>query len=114
MKRALQLGAVGPRPPGYDSEGAGRAVGVTTGAARASAPPSSPRWPPPGRNLDALTIDDLAPSDQFHGGGKDATVRLARLAALAPGMRVLDAGGGVGGRRAPWPSSSAAASPRST
>jgi SAM-dependent methyltransferase len=50
-----------------------------------------------GKDLDALTIDDLAPSDQFHGGGKDATVRLARLAALAPGMRVLDAGGGVGG-----------------
>ena len=50
-----------------------------------------------GKNLDALTIDDLAPSDQFHGGGKDATVRLARLAGLAPGMRVLDVGGGVGG-----------------
>ena len=50
-----------------------------------------------GKNLDALTVDDLAPSDQFHGGGKDATVRLARLAGLAPGMRVLDVGGGVGG-----------------
>ncbi len=50
-----------------------------------------------GKNLDALTIDDLAPADQFHGGGKDATVRLARLADLQPGMRVLDVGGGVGG-----------------
>ena len=50
-----------------------------------------------GKNLDALTVDDLAPSDQFHGGGKDATVRLARLAGVAPGMRVLDVGGGVGG-----------------
>ena len=50
-----------------------------------------------GKNLDALTIDDLAPADQFHGGGKDATLRLARLAALEPGMRVLDVGGGVGG-----------------
>ena len=50
-----------------------------------------------GKNLDALTIDDLALTDQFHGGGKEATLRLARLAALAPGMRVLDVGGGVGG-----------------
>ena len=50
-----------------------------------------------GKNLQALTIDDLAPSDQFHGGGKGATVRLARLAGLKPGMRVLDAGGGLGG-----------------
>ena len=50
-----------------------------------------------GKNLDALTIDDLALTDQFHGGGKEATLRLARLAGLAPGMRVLDVGGGVGG-----------------
>lgn len=50
-----------------------------------------------GKDLDALTIDDLAPSDQFHGGGKPATERLARLAGLAPGMRVLDVGGGIGG-----------------
>jgi len=50
-----------------------------------------------GKNLDALTIDDLAPMDQFHGGGKDATVRLARLAGLTPGLRVLDVGGGLGG-----------------
>ena len=50
-----------------------------------------------GKNLDALTIDDLALTDQFHGGGKDATLRLARLAALEPGRHVLDVGGGVGG-----------------
>ena len=50
-----------------------------------------------GRNLDALTIDDLAATDQFHGGGKGATVRLARLAGVAPGTRVLDVGGGLGG-----------------
>src|SRR2546425_1728612 len=43
--------------------------------------------------------DDLAqaPADQFHSGGKGATERLARLAALRPGMRVLDVGGGLGG-----------------
>jgi len=50
-----------------------------------------------GKNLDTLTIDDLAPTDQFHGGGKAATVRLARLAGLSPGTRVLDVGGGLGG-----------------
>jgi sarcosine/dimethylglycine N-methyltransferase len=50
-----------------------------------------------GKNLDALTIHDLAPVDQFHGGGKASTDRLARLARLAPGMRVLDVGGGFGG-----------------
>src|SRR5256885_17004021 len=50
-----------------------------------------------GKNVDALTIDDLAPADQFHGGGKGATERLARLAGLKPGTRVLDVGGGLGG-----------------
>jgi SAM-dependent methyltransferase len=50
-----------------------------------------------GKNLDALTIDDLAPMDQFHAGGKGATLRLARLAGLSAGMRVLDVGGGLGG-----------------
>lgn len=50
-----------------------------------------------GKNLDALTIDDLAPFDQFHSGGKPATERLAHLAGLLPGMRVLDVGGGLGG-----------------
>ena len=50
-----------------------------------------------GKDLDALTVDDLAPLDQFHGGGKAATERLARSAELEPGMQVLDVGGGMGG-----------------
>ena len=50
-----------------------------------------------GKDVDALTVDDLAPLDQFHGGGKPATVRLARLAALRPDANVLDVGGGFGG-----------------
>ena len=50
-----------------------------------------------GKDLDALRVDDLAPLDQFHGGGKPATVRLARMAGLEPGTRVLDVGGGLGG-----------------
>jgi SAM-dependent methyltransferase len=50
-----------------------------------------------GKNISELTVDDLAPADQFHGGGKPATQRLARLAELKAGMRVLDVGGGFGG-----------------
>ena len=50
-----------------------------------------------GKNVDALTIDDLALADHFHSGGKSATERLARLAGVATGMRVLDVGGGLGG-----------------
>jgi ubiquinone/menaquinone biosynthesis C-methylase UbiE len=50
-----------------------------------------------GKNIEALTVDDLAPADQFHSGGKGATERLARLAKLQPGMRILDVGGGLGG-----------------
>ena len=50
-----------------------------------------------GKDAHALTVHDLAPADQFHGGGKKATDRLARLAGLRPGLRVLDVGGGLGG-----------------
>jgi ubiquinone/menaquinone biosynthesis C-methylase UbiE len=50
-----------------------------------------------GKKIDALTVDDLAPADHFHSGGKSATGRLARMAALRPGLRVLDVGGGLGG-----------------
>jgi len=50
-----------------------------------------------GKNLDTLTIEDLAATDHFHTGAKKATDRLARLGGLRPGMRVLDVGGGLGG-----------------
>jgi sarcosine/dimethylglycine N-methyltransferase len=50
-----------------------------------------------GKDVDALTVDDLAPADHFHGGGKKATDRLARVAGLSAGLRVLDVGGGLGG-----------------
>ena len=50
-----------------------------------------------GKNIDALTIHDLAITDQFHGGAKSATDRLARLLAPKPGTQVLDVGGGIGG-----------------
>src|SRR6266481_10142337 len=50
-----------------------------------------------GKDPNALTIQDLAPADHFHGGGKAATDRLARAAQFSPGTRVLDVGGGLGG-----------------
>jgi len=50
-----------------------------------------------GKDLQRLTVDDLAVSDHFHSGGKPATGRLARLFGARPGLRVLDVGGGLGG-----------------
>ncbi len=50
-----------------------------------------------GKDLAHLSPADLAPVDQFHVRGKEATVELARLAALRPGERVLDVGCGLGG-----------------
>lgn len=44
-----------------------------------------------------LTVEDLAPLDQFHAGGLAFTRRLAALGGLAPGDHVLDVGGGLGG-----------------
>ncbi len=56
-----------------------------------------------GKDLDNLSVDELAASDQFHGGGRPATLRLAELAGLheptpdGAARRVLDVGGGLGG-----------------
>ena len=50
-----------------------------------------------GKDVHALTRDDLTPFDEFHGGGRASTRSLAELAALAPGTHVLDIGSGVGG-----------------
>ena len=50
-----------------------------------------------GLELRTATPDALAPLDQFHGGGKEATRLLARQAEVTAGMRVLDVGGGLGG-----------------
>lgn len=41
-----------------------------------------------GKDPDALTVDDLAPVDQLHVHGKDATLELARLTGLTPEMKV--------------------------
>lgn len=50
-----------------------------------------------GRDVDALTLEDLAPIEEFHIGGREASARLAELAGLAAGQRVLDVGAGIGG-----------------
>jgi SAM-dependent methyltransferase len=50
-----------------------------------------------GVGVEALTREDLAAFDEFHGGGRESTRALARLAMLEPRMRVLDLGCGIGG-----------------
>ncbi|MDQ3913058.1 MAG: methyltransferase domain-containing protein [Actinomycetota bacterium] len=50
-----------------------------------------------GKDPDALSLRDLAPIDQLHARGREATLELARLAGITPSMRVLDVGGGLGG-----------------
>lgn len=50
-----------------------------------------------GKDLAKLTPADLAPVDAFHIRGRAATVELAKLASLEPGLRVLDVGCGLGG-----------------
>jgi ubiquinone/menaquinone biosynthesis C-methylase UbiE len=50
-----------------------------------------------GKDIDRLTPDDLAPVDEFHGGQRQATIRLADLVGLSGGERVLDIGSGIGG-----------------
>jgi len=43
------------------------------------------------------TIDALAPYDQFHGRGMDATIELANLMPIHEGDSILDVGSGIGG-----------------
>jgi MPBQ/MSBQ methyltransferase len=50
-----------------------------------------------GKDLDHLTPDDLAPVDEFHGGQRPATMRLAELVGFTGTERVLDVGSGLGG-----------------
>jgi ubiquinone/menaquinone biosynthesis C-methylase UbiE len=50
-----------------------------------------------GKDLDRLAPDDLAPVDEFHTGGRQATIAFAERADFAPGMHLLDIGCGIGG-----------------
>lgn len=50
-----------------------------------------------GKDPARLKPSDLAPVDEFHIRGREATVELAHRAFLKPGDRVLDVGSGLGG-----------------
>jgi ubiquinone/menaquinone biosynthesis C-methylase UbiE len=50
-----------------------------------------------GKDVNNLTLQDLAPVDEFHVRGQEATAELARAARLDATMHVLDVGSGVGG-----------------
>jgi SAM-dependent methyltransferase len=50
-----------------------------------------------GKDPDRLTPADLAPVDEFHVGGGEATAALFAPLGLRPGMRWLDIGSGLGG-----------------
>ena len=47
--------------------------------------------------IDRLTIDDLAPVDEFHSRGRRGTEELARMLAPLPSDHVIDIGSGIGG-----------------
>jgi SAM-dependent methyltransferase len=50
-----------------------------------------------GKDIAHVATRDLAPVDEFHTGGRQATDDLAQAMALRPGMRLLDIGSGIGG-----------------
>ena len=50
-----------------------------------------------GKDMDRLTIDDLAPIDEFHSRRRTATAELGVLLAPVASDRVIDIGSGVGG-----------------
>ena len=50
-----------------------------------------------GKNLDAITVEDLVEVDEFHIGGIQATNDLLDQLYIGPETRVLDIGSGLGG-----------------
>ncbi|HZD57231.1 MAG TPA: methyltransferase domain-containing protein [Anaerolineales bacterium] len=50
-----------------------------------------------GKDVDNLKPEDLAPIDEFHIRGREATLELARAAGITSATRVLDVGCGLGG-----------------
>src|SRR5262245_42980445 len=59
-----------------------------------SSSPRSRRWE---KTSSILRRTIWRPVDEFHSGGRNATVRLAQLAQISNGERVLDVGCGIGG-----------------
>jgi len=50
-----------------------------------------------GKDLDHLAPADLAPVDEFHIGGRQATTNFAAELEVEPGLHFLDIGSGLGG-----------------
>ncbi len=50
-----------------------------------------------GKDVNRLKPEDLAPVDEFHIRGREATLELAGVVGLGPNMHVLDVGSGLGG-----------------
>ena len=50
-----------------------------------------------GKDLNSLRPEDLAPVDEFHIRGIEATLELADSIGLDDGKLVLDVGSGIGG-----------------
>jgi SAM-dependent methyltransferase len=50
-----------------------------------------------GKDLNRLSPKDLSPVDEFHIGGRPATIAFAQEFGAQPGMRLLDIGCGLGG-----------------
>ncbi len=67
----------------YDDEALGRRLLDALGSA--------------GHDIERLTPDQLAPVDEFHIGGRQATAEFAAQLGLHPGLRLLDVGSGIGG-----------------
>ena len=50
-----------------------------------------------GKSIDTLTVDDLAPVDEFHIGGRQASEDFLDQLSLSPDHHVIDVGCGLGG-----------------
>ena len=50
-----------------------------------------------GKDVNALTREDIATFDEFHIRGRAATIEIGQLADLQPGAELLDLGCGIGG-----------------
>ncbi len=50
-----------------------------------------------GKTIDTVTLDDLAPVDEFHIGGRQASEAFLDQLAIEPDHAVLDVGCGIGG-----------------
>src|SRR5918994_6144310 len=50
-----------------------------------------------GKDPDQLSIEDLAPVDEFHIRGREATVELGYALGISADQHVLDVGSGIGG-----------------